>query len=131
MHQKSRCDERLFLFRRPPGDHAMPIRAVILDLDGPLVDTAEEIALALNETLAGLGLPVVSLEAATALIGRGVRSLVERAVEEVGATSDLHRAVALFASHYARPAATPAPPFPEVKEGLMALPPAVLILRVV
>jgi len=28
------------------------IRAVILDLDGTLVDTAEEIALALNETLA-------------------------------------------------------------------------------
>ena len=88
------------------------IRAVILDLDGTLVDTAEEIALALNETLAGLGLAVVSLEAATALIGRGVHSLVERAVEQVGATADLDRAVEIFEARYERLVATRATLFP-------------------
>ncbi len=72
-----------------------------------------------------------SLEAATALIGRGVRSLVERAVEEVGATSDLDRAVAIFESHYARLVATRATLFPEVKEGLMAMRAAGLRLAVV
>ena len=107
------------------------IRAVILDLDGTLVDTAEEIALALNETLAGLGLPVVSLEAAIALIGRGVRSLVERAVDEVGATTDLDRAVEIFEAHYERLVATRATLFPDVEEGLMAMRAAGLKLGVV
>ncbi len=93
----------------------------MLDLDGTLVDTAEEIALALNETLAGLGLAVISLEAATALIGRGVHSLVERAVEQVGATADLARAVEMFEASYARLVATRATLFPGVKEGLDAM----------
>ena len=107
------------------------IRAVILDLDGTLVDTAEEIALALNETLAGLGLAVVSLEAATALIGRGVHSLVERAVEQVGATADLDRAVEIFEARYERLVATRATLFPGVKEGLDAMQAAGLKLGVV
>ena len=98
-----------------------PIRAVILDLDGTLVDTAEEIALALNETLAGLGHPVVSLEAATALIGRGVRALVERAVARVGATTDLDHAVEIFEARYERLVATRATLFPDVREGLDAM----------
>ncbi len=107
------------------------MRAVILDLDGTLVDTAEEIALALNETLAGAGLPVISLEAATALIGRGVRSLVERAVEQVGATTDLDHAVEAFEGHYERLVATRAALFPGVRDGLEAMRAAGLKLGVV
>ncbi|MEP7069502.1 MAG: phosphoglycolate phosphatase [Usitatibacter sp.] len=109
----------------------MPIRAVILDLDGTLVDTAEEIALALNETLAALGLPVVSLAAATALIGRGVHSLVDRAAEEVGATADLERAVKMFEASYARLVGTRAALFPGVRQGLDAMRAAGLRLGVV
>src|SRR5258705_2183179 len=131
MHQKKPLDERLFLFRRLMTDRRYSIRAVILDLDGTLVDTAEEIALALNETLAGFGLRVISLEAATALIGRGVRSLVERAVEEVGATADLDHAVEIFEGHYERLVATRATLFPEVEEGLVAMRDAGLKLGVV
>ena len=97
------------------------IRAVILDLDGTIADTAIEIGLALNETLAELGFAVVSLEAATALIGRGVRSLVERALEEVDGVTDLDRAVERFERHYARIVGTRATLFPGVKEGLLAL----------
>jgi phosphoglycolate phosphatase len=98
-----------------------PIRAVTLDLDGTLVDTAIEIGLALNEMLAEFGLPVVSLEAATALIGRGVRSLVERAIADAGGATDLDRAVERFEAHYARIVGTGAPLFPGVVEGLAAL----------
>jgi phosphoglycolate phosphatase len=112
-------------------DPVHPIRAVILDLDGTLVDTAIEIGLALNETLAELGVPVVSLEAATALIGRGVRSLVERALREVGGVTDVDRAVERFEGHYARIVGTRATLFPGVKEGLVALRDAGLGLAVV
>jgi phosphoglycolate phosphatase len=97
------------------------LRAVILDLDGTLADTAVEIALALNETLAQLGAREVSLEAATALIGRGVRSLVERALRESHGAADLDRAVELFEMHYGRVVATRATLFPGVMEGLVAL----------
>jgi phosphoglycolate phosphatase len=97
------------------------LRAVILDLDGTLVDTAIEIGLALNETLAELGLAVVSLEKATALIGRGVRSLVERALEKESSATDLDRAVELFEAHYARLVGTRATLYPGVTEGLEAL----------
>ena len=107
------------------------IRAVILDLDGTLVDTAGEIALALNETLAELGLRPMSLEAATALIGRGVRSLVERALEEVGGATDLERAVERFEEHYVRTVATRAELFPGVREGLHVLRAAGFALGVV
>lgn len=97
------------------------IRAVLLDLDGTLADTAEEIVLALNETLAELGLPVVSLEAATAWIGRGVRVLVERALERAGGATDIDSAVQRFEAHYARFVATRAVLFPGVKDGLLAM----------
>jgi phosphoglycolate phosphatase len=97
------------------------IRAVILDLDGTIADTAIEIGVALNETLAELGFAVVSLDAATALIGRGVRSLVERALEEVDGVTDLDRAVERFERHYARFVGTRATLFPGVMEGLLAL----------
>ena len=102
-------------------DNQISLRAVILDLDGTLVDTASEIGLALNETLAEFGLPAVSLEAATALIGRGVRSLVERAVGAASDVTDLDRAVARFEANYERVVATRAKLFPGVAEGLHAL----------
>ncbi|MGZ5061059.1 MAG: phosphoglycolate phosphatase [Usitatibacter sp.] len=98
-----------------------PIRAVILDLDGTLVDSAGEIGVALNETLAELGVRPMSLEAVKALIGRGVRSLVERALELQGAVADIDRAVKRFEAHYGRTVATHATLFPGVKDGLAAL----------
>jgi phosphoglycolate phosphatase len=110
---------------------APAIRAVILDLDGTLADTAIEIGLALNETLAETGAPVVSLEAATALIGRGVRSLVERALDEAGGATDLDGAVDRFERHYARIVGTRATLFPGVKEGLIVLRDAGFMLAVV
>jgi len=61
-----------FAFDRP--------RAVILDLDGTLVDSAGEIASALNRTLAELDRPPLARREVEALIGRGVRTLVERAL---------------------------------------------------
>ncbi|MGZ5049416.1 MAG: HAD hydrolase-like protein, partial [Usitatibacter sp.] len=98
-----------------------PIRAVILDLDGTLVDSAGEIGVALNETLAELGVRPMSLEAVKALIGRGVRSLVERALELQGAVADIDREVKRFEAHYGRTVATHATLFPGVKDGLAAL----------
>lgn len=54
-------------------------RAVFFDLDGTLVDSAPDIAAAVNELMAGFGLAPHSLEAVRGMIGNGIGALVERA----------------------------------------------------
>ena len=104
------------------------IRAVILDLDGTLVDSAGEIAAALDATFFELGLPALPLERVQALIGRGVRSLVERAL---GGSGDLDHAVRRFEAYYEKVVGTQATLFPGVMPGLERLHAARIPLAVV
>jgi phosphoglycolate phosphatase len=60
-------------------------RAILFDLDGTLVDSAPDIAAAVNELLAGRGLPPLRVDQVKAMIGGGVRKLVERAFVASGA----------------------------------------------
>ncbi len=96
------------------------IRAVIFDLDGTLVDSAGEIAVALNRALDELGLASLEPGKIEALIGRGVRSLVERALLQVegGALIDVDRATERFEAHYAQTVGTDARLFAGVMPGL-------------
>ena len=57
-----------------------PLRALLFDLDGTLIDTAPELALALNRTLASTGRPSVSDEQVRAWIGDGARALIGKAI---------------------------------------------------
>jgi phosphoglycolate phosphatase len=58
----------------------MAVRFFIVDLDGTLVDSAPDIARALNATLAEAGFPPLSLAEVTGRIGDGATKLVERAL---------------------------------------------------
>ncbi|HUP29014.1 MAG TPA: HAD-IA family hydrolase [Usitatibacter sp.] len=96
--------------------------AVIFDLDGTLVDSAGEIAIALNRLLAELGQPPMARREVEALIGRGVRSLVERALERTGLRgADIGAAVERFEQLYAVTVGTDATLFSGVQEGLALL----------
>jgi phosphoglycolate phosphatase len=118
MHQKSRSDGRLFLLHMSP----IPIRAVLFDLDGTLADTSAEISSALASAFHELGVAPLAHRKAEALIGRGVHSLVERALFESGARGvDLEDAVRRFEAHYVRTVATQAELFPGVMPGLERL----------
>jgi phosphoglycolate phosphatase len=55
---------------------------VIFDLDGTLVDTAEDMTVALNAVLGARGLPLHSLDACRAMVGWGMRNLVTAALPE-------------------------------------------------
>jgi phosphoglycolate phosphatase len=57
-----------------------PFDLVIFDLDGTLVDSAPDIAAALNHTLAGIGLPALELDVVTGYVGDGAAKLLERAL---------------------------------------------------
>lgn len=56
------------------------LQALLFDLDGTLIDTAPEIAEALNRTLAWLGLPPAAPEVVRGWIGDGARALVGKAL---------------------------------------------------
>lgn len=55
------------------------ITAIVLDLDGTLIDSAPDLHAAVSALLAEEGLPVPTLAAVTAMIGDGMAKLVERA----------------------------------------------------
>ncbi len=59
---------------------ALAFRHVVLDLDGTLVDTKDDIAAAANATLAALQLPPQDPRTLLGYVGDGVRVLLERAL---------------------------------------------------
>ncbi len=83
-------------------------RAIVFDLDGTLVDSAPDIAAALNKALSESGLAAYSVDAVKAMVGAGVANLVERAligrnVEASASVEKQHRE--RFVAHYqAKPA---------------------------
>ena len=58
-------------------------QAVLFDLDGTLVETAPEIADAVNDTLSALGHPQVAEDLAARWIGHGTRELLIQALAHV------------------------------------------------
>lgn len=59
-------------------------KAILFDLDGTLVDSAPDIAAAVNELLAGRSLPPLTVVQVKSMIGNGVEKLVERAFATSG-----------------------------------------------
>jgi len=108
------------------------IRAVILDLDGTLLDTAGEITDAMDRTLDELGFRRVPPQEIRAMIGRGVPKLVDRVIRRIGATGiEPTKMIERFEAHYAQTVGTSAPLFEGVFPGLVRLYQANLKLAVV
>lgn len=110
------------------------LKAVLLDLDGTLLDTAPEIAAAANAMLAGQGLPALPAAQVRDFIGQGVPKLVERCLQAAGlplACARLEPALRSFGAHYARLNGTMSRPFPGVLDGLARLRAAGLALACV
>ena len=58
------------------------MRTALFDLDGTLIDSRADLALAVNLTRQDFGLPPKPQEAVVACVGEGVRVLIERALPE-------------------------------------------------
>lgn len=74
------------------------IRLAIFDLDGTLVDSRQDLYLAVRHALATLGLPPRSLEEVVSFVGEGATRLVGRAIEP--RQELLEPALAAWRAHY-------------------------------
>ena len=100
------------------------IKAVLLDLDGTLLDTAPDIAAAANAMLAEQGLGALPASEVREFIGRGIAHLVERCLQAAGqplACARLEAALRSFGRHYERLNGCASAAFPGVIEGLERL----------
>ena len=106
-------------------DFLASVRAIIFDLDGTLVDTAPDIAAAVDATLDELGYPSVDAEHVRSWIGRGVDVLLHRVLtrdRDGRAADEEHaRARARFLEHYAAHNGRTATLYPGVREGIAHL----------
>ena len=59
-----------------------PLRAVLIDLDGTLMDTAPDLAAAANHMRADFGLAALPVERIAAFVGKGADVLVHRALTD-------------------------------------------------
>ena len=108
---------------------SLPFDLWLFDLDGTLVETAPEIADAVNDTLAELGLAPVTLRAVRDWIGHGTRELLiqaladrtGRAADDVRADPAFAAQEAVFARHYEARCGTRSHPYPHVVPTLQAL----------
>jgi len=98
------------------------VRAILFDLDGTLVDTAPDIAAAVDATLRELERPTLDDAQVRSFIGRGVDVLLHRALtrERDGrAEADEHaHARERFLEHYAAHNGRTAKLYPGVREGI-------------
>jgi len=90
---------------------------ILLDLDGTLVDSVPDLHAALDRMLLARGLAPLSRAEATAMIGDGVRVLVERALFARGAEAD-EAAIAGFLADYEAHASEETRLFPGIEPAL-------------
>jgi phosphoglycolate phosphatase len=101
------------------------IQAIILDLDGTLLDTAPDLAAAANAVRADFGLAALTLERVASFVGKGAESLMHRALtdslEGVIEESRLKAAMERFEHHYERENGLRAKLYPGVSEGVLQM----------
>ena len=106
-----------------------PYDLILFDLDGTLIETAPEIADAVNDTLNQFDLPPVSQQQVNDWIGHGTRTLLIQALAEVGHTTveavqgadNFQQIEAAFGKHYQQRCGTRSHLYPHVRATLQAL----------
>ncbi|HZG18798.1 MAG TPA: phosphoglycolate phosphatase [Herbaspirillum sp.] len=98
--------------------------AIIFDLDGTLIDSAPDIAAAVNAYLAEHGHAPLSVASVERFIGNGPRRLIDDILTEQGVhldVAELDEAVEQYITHYRRHPASHTRFFPHVREDLASL----------
>ncbi len=103
------------------------IKAVMIDLDGTLLDTVPDLAAAANATLAEIGRPPLGIDTIKSFVGKGIPVLVKRCLtgqlyaDIEPDEAELDRVLPIFKRHYARTNGQETLIYPGVVEGLNSM----------
>ncbi len=97
------------------------VRALIFDLDGTLIDSKLDLALAVNATLAEMGRQPLPHEQIYGYVGQGAPMLIQRAFGEGATEHECQRALEFFLSYYRAHMLDNTVTYPGVREGLAKL----------
>lgn len=103
----------------------LAIQALLIDLDGTLLESGPDLARAMNRTLAEQGLAELHLPQVISFIGRGLGHLLSQslrvALQREPTQAEVDDLLPRFEAHYEGLLAFDSPPYPGVVEGLAAL----------
>lgn len=100
----------------------MRYRGVIFDLDGTLLDTIEDITIALNLVMARHGFRQFTIEECKKMVGDGMEVLVKRAVPEIADNEQaIRKLIQDYRMEYARIWRNHSRPYPGIQETLSRL----------
>ncbi len=106
-------------------EQPLSIKAIMIDLDGTLLDTAEDLALSANLMLKDLGMPEQSTSTIRSYIGKGIQKLVKRTLTgQLDGEPDaalFAKALPIYEKHYANNLSVNTRPYPGVLEGIKAM----------
>ena len=95
----------------------MTVKLIMFDLDGTLVDTAQDITNALNFAIKPYGIKSLTVEGTIKLIGEGVSRLVEK-ILFTGKTHLMNDVMSRFIEYYSEHLIENSKEYPHVKETL-------------
>lgn len=99
---------------------SQPLRAVLFDLDGTLVDSAPDLCNAVNRVLAGLGRPPVPLERLRQVVSKGGRAMLSVALPDLS-EAEREKLLPPFLAYYGEALAVDSVAFAGVAELLATI----------
>ncbi len=94
------------------------VRVLIFDLDGTLIDSKLDLALAVNATLESRGLPALAHEQVFSYVGNGAPTLIRLALGEGASEEAVQEALKFFLQYYRAHMLDNTVLYPGVREGL-------------
>jgi phosphoglycolate phosphatase len=98
-----------------------PVRLLVFDLDGTLVDSSQDLADSVNAMLGDLGAPPLTEAEVTKMVGEGAAVLVRRALVRAGVEVSPRDALDRFLAHYDTRLLATTKPYPGMVETLQAV----------
>ncbi len=99
----------------------MAIKAVLLDLDGTILDTLDDLVASVNYALETLGFPVRTRSELRAILGNGVHNLIRRALPQDATDLDFERCLDVYKEHYEKNKSNTTAPYSGIIEALKEL----------